>query len=76
MTAPDKACNSNLYYIACDANDPKDQSDILFYFGYINVQSVREKSDEIKEYINEHDIDSLLITETWLRPNDSNLEVT
>ncbi len=68
MTAHDKACNSNLHYIASDANDPKDQSDNLFYFGYINAQSVREKSDEIKEYINEHDIDSLLITETWLRP--------
>ncbi len=51
MTAPDKACNSNLHYIACDDNDPKDQSHNQFYFGYINAQSVREKSDEIKEYI-------------------------
>ncbi len=73
MTSPDKGCNSNLHYIDCDVNDPKDLSDNLLYFGYINAQSVREKSDEIKKYINEHDIDSLLITETWLRPNDTKL---
>ena len=42
----------------------------LFKAGLVNVQSVRNKIDHIIEAIISHDLDILILTETWLTTDD------
>ena len=35
-----------------------------------NSQSVCNKTDKLRDYVTDHDIDILCLTETWLRPED------
>ncbi|GFS01956.1 endonuclease domain of the non-LTR retrotransposon LINE-1 [Elysia marginata] len=35
--------------------------------GYINAQSIRQKTAELKDIVEEYDIDIMVITETWMR---------
>jgi len=39
--------------------------------GYFNARSVRNKSDEICDFVVENDLDVCAISETWLSGNDS-----
>ena len=39
--------------------------------GVLNAQSVRNKTEVIKDYITELDLDILFLTETWLRSGPS-----
>ena len=39
-------------------------------FALMNARSVRNKTDDIKDYIHENDVDVLAITESHLRPDD------
>ena len=43
---------------------------------YINARSVRNKTDEISELLQDNNLDILIITETWLRPSDTDTIVT
>ena len=40
-------------------------------FGLLNARSVVNKTETIVDFIKEHDLDILSITETWLQSNDS-----
>ena len=42
----------------------------------LNMRSLRNKSDFIIDYISEHDIDVMCLTETWLTANDESLMPT
>ena len=42
----------------------------------INARSVRNKTTDILDHIHEHDLDIVVITETWLTNKDSDLSVT
>ena len=46
------------------------EDDNSFCVGLINVRSVRNKTTELQEIINEHDFDAIAVTETWLTKND------
>ena len=39
----------------------------------LNVRSIRNKGEFIADYVFEHDIDILCLTETWLTPHDDSL---
>ena len=38
--------------------------------GLMNCQSASNKADIIKDYIQDHNIDIIALTETWFKPND------
>ena len=44
--------------------------------GYINAQSCRTKTEEIKDLIEEKDIDIMFVVETWLKPGRDNSFIT
>ncbi len=37
---------------------------------YLNIRSVREKQEMVKDYIAQENIDVLFLAETWLYPNE------
>ena len=41
--------------------------------GYINARSVKNKSNELCDYIKDHELDGLAITETWLTKRDESI---
>ena len=41
-----------------------------FQLSLLNVRSIREKGLIVKDFTVEHDLDALIITETWLRPGN------
>ena len=43
----------------------------LNYCALVNIQSVGNKTCEIRDYINENKLDVLMLTETWLNYSDS-----
>ena len=42
-----------------------------FQLSLLNVRSIREKGLIVKDFTVEHDLDALIITETWLRPGNA-----
>ena len=44
--------------------------------GYVNAQSCRTKTEEIKDLIEEKDIDIMFVVETWLKPGRDNSFIT
>jgi len=40
--------------------------------GYVNAQSCRNKTDELKALIEDNDIDIMFVVETWLKPGRDN----
>ena len=42
----------------------------LFDFCLLNARSIRKKALHIKDYVVEHDLDVLEITETWLNSGE------
>ena len=42
----------------------------------VNCQSVCNKYDDIANYVEDLDLDALVITETWLTGKDSNLQIS
>ena len=38
--------------------------------GLLNVRSIRNKSVEFKEFVEDHQLDFIALTETWLKPTD------
>ncbi len=63
-------CHSNLISIKLEAFASK-HSKKPFCLGIVNARSIKEKTDELKEYMVQHDIDTLAVTESWLTPSDS-----
>ena len=44
-------------------------------FALINAQSIRNKTLPIKDYVVEHNLDILALTETWLNPDNSDDQI-
>ena len=44
---------------------------MLFKLCFCNIQSVGNKTYEIRDYINENKLDVLMLTEIWLNKNDT-----
>ncbi len=63
-------CSDNLIHIQCEPLDVKYDQDLNISMCLINARSVRNKADEIVQYIIENDIDVCVVTETWLTPDD------
>ena len=40
---------------------------------YVNIQSLRNKTLEVREFINDNNLDILCVTETWLKDSDSSV---
>ena len=59
--------HSNLKYIKCEKVCT---SKALINFGLLNAQSCKNKCDSIVDYVREHSLDFLVITEPWLTQND------
>ena len=49
--------------------DPKDK----LKFSYVNIQSVRNKTFDIRDMLRDNHIDILALTETWLRENETSV---
>ena len=61
-------CSKNLHQVPIH-HEIKDNSQIQFCLA--NARSVRNKTDEIVQYILEKNIDVCIITETWLKNDDN-----
>ena len=61
-----RAIHSNLLQIS--TTTPVKTSGLTV--GCLNIQSVRNKTDIIRDIVINHDIDMLSLTETWLTTND------
>ncbi|XP_068704693.1 uncharacterized protein [Montipora foliosa] len=59
---------NNLTYIKC--NNDRLASNKQCSFRLLNCRSVCNKTDTIKDFVVDNDIDILAITETWLRPSN------
>lgn len=55
---------NNAIVIPCASLSLNHQQSLKFVI--LNAQSIRQKTLLVKDYIVEHDIDFLAITETWL----------
>ena len=51
-------------------NEIKQHEKEKFWFATVNTRSIKSKEDMILEALNEHQIDLLVTTETWLRDTD------
>ena len=63
-------CN-NMKQIECHGNMDKPLLAKSMKMGYLNARSVRNKGNEIVNFITENQLDVCAITETWLSGNDS-----
>ena len=43
-----------------------------FAVSWINCQSVRNKTNEVVDYVKDHDVDIVALTESWLSDNEQN----
>ena len=65
------ACNNdNLIYVKCTDDLIRSGRSVNAKFALINVRSVRNKADLIKEHIVEQNYDIVALTETWLTKYD------
>ena len=60
--------NKNLIYVKPEKSA---MTINMMDIGYFNARSVRNKSDEICDFVVENDLDVCAISETWLSGNDS-----
>ena len=65
------ACNNdNLIYVKCTDDLFRSGRSVNVKFAVVNVRSVRNKADLIKEHIVEQNYDIVALTETWLTKDD------
>ena len=65
------ACNSdNLIYVKCTDDLSRSGRSVNAKFAVVNVRSVRNKADLIKEHVVEQNYDIVALTETWLTKDD------
>ena len=63
---------SNLIYVNTNQYKPKQKQ--LFNAGILNSRSIKTKETIIADFVLEHDLDCLFLTETWL-DNESETEI-
>ena len=68
------ANRNNLIYVNC-TNFKKQKTFRPFNICLLNIRSINRKELFINDYVSEHDIDILAITETWLREDDNEFSI-
>ena len=64
---------NNLVNITLTKNSPKTKTSNLLHFTMLNARSLNNKAMFIKDYVVEHRVDCLTVTETWLNSNNESV---